>query len=38
MFNVLILGANGPLARHTTRTFLRTTHAKLALYRVVRSR
>lgn len=30
--NVLILGANGQLARHTTRVFLRDTDAKLTLY------
>jgi uncharacterized protein YbjT (DUF2867 family) len=30
--NVLILGANGQLARNTTRIFLRTTDAKLTLY------
>lgn len=29
---VLILGANGQLARNTTRVFLRDTHAKLTLY------
>ena len=32
MTNVLILGANGQLARHTTRVFLRDTDAKLTLY------
>ena len=32
MTNVLILGANGQLARNTTRAFLRTTGAKLTLY------
>ena len=32
MTNVLILGANGQLARHTTRLFLRDTDAKLTLY------
>ncbi len=32
MTNVLILGANGQLARNTTRVFLRTTNAKLMLY------
>jgi uncharacterized protein YbjT (DUF2867 family) len=32
MANVLILGANGQLARNTTRVFLRTTDAKLTLY------
>ena len=31
-FNVLILGANGQLARNTTRVFLRDTAAKLTLY------
>jgi uncharacterized protein YbjT (DUF2867 family) len=30
--NVLILGANGQLARNTTRLFLRDTDAKLTLY------
>jgi uncharacterized protein YbjT (DUF2867 family) len=30
--NVLILGANGQLARNTTRAFLRDTDAKLTLY------
>jgi len=29
---VLILGANGQLARHTTEVFLRTTDAKLTLF------
>jgi len=29
---VLILGANGQLARHTTEVFLRTTDVKLTLY------
>jgi uncharacterized protein YbjT (DUF2867 family) len=32
MTNVLILGANGQLARNTTRVFLRTTDARLTLY------
>ena len=32
MANVLILGANGQLARNTTRGFLQTTDAKLTLY------
>ena len=32
MSNVLILGANGQLARNTTRVFLRDTDAKLTLY------
>jgi hypothetical protein len=32
MTNVLILGANGQLARHATRVFLRDTDAKLTLY------
>ncbi len=32
MVNVLILGANGQLARNTTRVFLRDTDAKLTLY------
>ena len=32
MTNVLILRANGQLARHTTRVFLRDTDAKLTLY------
>ena len=32
MTHVLILGANGQLARNTTRTFLRTTDAGLTLY------
>jgi uncharacterized protein YbjT (DUF2867 family) len=32
MTNVLILGANGGLARNTTRVFLRDTDAKLTLY------
>jgi uncharacterized protein YbjT (DUF2867 family) len=32
MTNVLILGANGQLARHTTRVFLRDTDARLTLY------
>jgi uncharacterized protein YbjT (DUF2867 family) len=30
--NVLILGANGQLARNTTRVLLRDTDAKLTLY------
>jgi hypothetical protein len=30
--NVLILGANGRLARNTTRVFLRDTDAKLTRY------
>jgi uncharacterized protein YbjT (DUF2867 family) len=30
--NVIILGANGQLARNTTRVFLRDTNAKLTLY------
>jgi hypothetical protein len=30
--NVLILGANGQLARNTTRVFLRDTDATLTLY------
>jgi uncharacterized protein YbjT (DUF2867 family) len=30
--HVLVLGANGQLARHTTAVFLRTTHASLTLY------
>lgn len=29
---VLVLGANGQLARNTTRAFLRDTHARLTLY------
>ena len=32
MIHVLILGANGQLARNTTRVFLRDTDAKLTLY------
>jgi hypothetical protein len=32
MTNLLILGANGQLARNTTRVFLRDTDAKLTLY------
>jgi uncharacterized protein YbjT (DUF2867 family) len=32
MTRVLILGANGQLARHTTGVFLRTTQAALTLY------
>jgi uncharacterized protein YbjT (DUF2867 family) len=32
MVNVLILGANGQLARNTTRVFLRDTDAKLTLF------
>jgi dTDP-4-dehydrorhamnose reductase len=32
--NVLILGANGQLARNTTRVFLRDTNASLTLYPV----
>jgi saccharopine dehydrogenase-like NADP-dependent oxidoreductase len=32
MTNVLILGANGQLARNTARVFLRDTDAKLTLY------
>ena len=32
MTNVLILGANGQLARNTTRVFLRDTDARLTLY------
>ncbi|WP_242394792.1 NAD(P)H-binding protein [Anaeromyxobacter oryzisoli] len=32
MKNVLILGANGQLARNTTRVFLRDTDARLTLY------
>ena len=32
MTNVLILGANGQLARNTTRAFLHDTDAKLTLY------
>ena len=32
MTNVLILGANGRLARNTTRVFLDTTEARLTLY------
>jgi uncharacterized protein YbjT (DUF2867 family) len=32
MTNVLILGANGQLARNTTRVFLRNTGARLTLY------
>ena len=32
MIDVLILGANGLLARNTTRVFLRDTDAKLTLY------
>jgi uncharacterized protein YbjT (DUF2867 family) len=32
MTNVLILGANGQLARNTTRVFLHNTDAKLTLY------
>jgi len=30
--NVLVLGANGQLARNTTRLFLRSTDAGLTLY------
>ena len=32
MIKVLVLGANGQLARNTTRVFLRDTDAKLTLY------
>jgi len=32
MTRVLILGANGQLARHTTSVLLRTTDATLTLY------
>ncbi len=32
MINVLVLGANGQLARNTTRVFLQSTDAKLTLY------
>ncbi len=32
MTNVLVLGANGQLARNTTRVFLRETDARLTLY------
>jgi len=32
MTNVLVLGANGQLARNTTRVFLGTTDARLTLY------
>src|ERR1039457_4351822 len=32
MTNVLILGANGQLARNTTRVFLQDTDAQLTLY------
>lgn len=32
MTRVLVLGANGQLARHTTRVFLKTTDAALTLY------
>lgn len=32
MTRVLVLGANGQLARHTTRVFLETTDAALTLY------
>jgi uncharacterized protein YbjT (DUF2867 family) len=32
MTNVLVLGANGQLARNSTRVFLQTTDAKLTLY------
>ena len=32
MTNVLVLGANGQLARNTTRVFLRDTDARLTLY------
>jgi uncharacterized protein YbjT (DUF2867 family) len=32
MANILILGANGQLARNTTRVLLRTTDARLTLY------
>ena len=32
MNHVLVLGANGQLARHTTAVFLRTTDASLTLY------
>jgi uncharacterized protein YbjT (DUF2867 family) len=32
MTSVLILGANGQVARNTTRVFLRDTGAKLMLY------
>jgi uncharacterized protein YbjT (DUF2867 family) len=32
MTNVLILGANGQLARNTTQVFLRTTDARLTLF------
>ena len=32
MINVLILGANGQLARNATRAFLRDTDAKVTLY------
>lgn len=32
MINVVVLGANGQLARNTTRVFLQSTDAKLTLY------
>ena len=32
MTNILILGANGQLARNTTRVLLRDTDARLTLY------
>lgn len=32
MTNVLVLGANGKLARNTTRVFLRDTDARLTLH------
>ncbi len=32
MINVLVLGANGQLARNTTRVFLQSTDAKVTLY------
>ncbi|NOK22506.1 NAD(P)H-binding protein [Corallococcus carmarthensis] len=32
MKNVLILGANGQLARNTTRVFIKNTDARLTLY------
>jgi hypothetical protein len=32
MTNVLVLGANGQLARNTTRVFVTSTDARLTLY------
>jgi hypothetical protein len=37
MINVLILGANGQLARHTTPVFVRDTDAKLTAFNAASS-